>query len=262
MSKRVLNVFRLALSRTIITKSTGASLAADVSHSRPHRVRDDNDYDVVSNFERYVSAILKEVCEQEIAYTARVLRNDARVLQAVTDSTVDTIITSPPYLNALDYLRGHRMSLIWLGNTIPELRELRSGNIGTERSLSAGTLSTVSEKRLLNHFPNFADLSDRRRNMTLRYVTDLSLMCKQFSRVLKRRATLHVVIGNSTLNGIYIPNSDLFALCARDFGFRLSSELEREIPENKRYLPLSKGSPALKKRMRTEVIQTYVRSAS
>ena len=258
--RRVLNVFRLALSRTIITKSTGASLAADVSHSRPHRVRESNDYDVLSKFERYVGAILTEVCQQEMFYPAKILRNDARVLQSITNSTVDMIITSPPYLNALDYLRAHRMSLIWLGSTIPELRKLRSENIGTERSLSDGTSSTVSEKQILKHFPGFAELSNRRRNMTLRFVADLSMICKQFSRVLKKRGTLHVVIGNSTLNGVYIPNSDLFALCARGFGFRLKSELEREIPENKRYLPLSNGSQALKKRMRTEVVQTYVRT--
>ena len=29
--------------------------------------------------------------------------------------SVDLTVTSPPYLNAIDYLRGHKMSLVWMG---------------------------------------------------------------------------------------------------------------------------------------------------
>ena len=38
----------LALSRIIVTKHVGATLAWDVSHSRPHKVRTENDFDVLS----------------------------------------------------------------------------------------------------------------------------------------------------------------------------------------------------------------------
>src|SRR5436853_53810 len=41
---------RVALSRMIVTKEMGASLARDTSHSRPHRVADTNDYDVFAEF--------------------------------------------------------------------------------------------------------------------------------------------------------------------------------------------------------------------
>ena len=44
------NALKLAISRTIITKKVGASLAWDVSHSRPHKVKTDNDYDVLAGF--------------------------------------------------------------------------------------------------------------------------------------------------------------------------------------------------------------------
>jgi hypothetical protein len=42
----------LALSRIIVTKHAGASLAWDVSHSRPHKVREENDFDVDKMFLR------------------------------------------------------------------------------------------------------------------------------------------------------------------------------------------------------------------
>ena len=49
----------LALSRIIVTKSKGASLAADVSHSRPHRVRVDNDFDVLTGFTESFDRLLR-----------------------------------------------------------------------------------------------------------------------------------------------------------------------------------------------------------
>src|SRR4051794_38008249 len=45
------NVLRLALSRLIVTKDQGASLARDVSHSRPHKITETSSFDVLASFE-------------------------------------------------------------------------------------------------------------------------------------------------------------------------------------------------------------------
>ena len=45
-------VLQIALSRIIVTKSPKASLAADTSHSRPHRVIESSIYDVIKGFEQ------------------------------------------------------------------------------------------------------------------------------------------------------------------------------------------------------------------
>jgi DNA modification methylase len=256
--KAVLDLFRLALSRTIITKNKGASLAADVSHSRPHRVRTVNDFDVVKNFERHCKSILVAVNASEIHAGAKVRLDDARQLRSIRKSSVDAIITSPPYLNALDYLRGHKLSLVWLGKTIPELRRLRSSNVGAESAPDAKLVSSLTWDTVLVEFPKLSSLSQRQQKMTHRYMLDLLLMCKQFSRVLKQGAHLHTVIGNSNLGNVYVPNSDLFEFCGKQFGFRLNKFSTREIPENRRYLPISGNVGVLAKRMREEVIQTYV----
>jgi hypothetical protein len=52
----------LALSRIIITKERGASVARDTSHSRPHRVFFANDYDVMDGFQRSVETLSKRLC--------------------------------------------------------------------------------------------------------------------------------------------------------------------------------------------------------
>ena len=53
------DLVHLALSRIIVTKSKGASLAADTSHSRPHRVRKENDFDVIVGFSKSFDRLLR-----------------------------------------------------------------------------------------------------------------------------------------------------------------------------------------------------------
>src|SRR5437764_985997 len=62
---------------------------------------------------------------------------DARALEDIGDGTVDVVLSSPPYLNAIDYMRGHRMSLVWLGHRVGELRAIRADSVGSERGPDA-----------------------------------------------------------------------------------------------------------------------------
>lgn len=58
------------------------------------------------------------------------------------------VITSQPYLNAIDYMRCSKFFLIWMGRSAAELREVRRYGIGPE----AGDYSnpTNSARILLN----------------------------------------------------------------------------------------------------------------
>ena len=61
---------------------------------------------------------------------------DARRLD-IRDGSVDLVVTSPPYLNAIDYLRCSKFSLVWMGYSVVELRRLRSTAVGTEVGMDA-----------------------------------------------------------------------------------------------------------------------------
>src|SRR5262249_40863181 len=94
----------LALSRTIITKQYGATLAWDVSHSRPHKMRTDNDFEVFKHFVRAAGQISQVMAEERLRYSGTIRKGDCRMLPLKTSQRVDAVITSPPYLNAIDYL--------------------------------------------------------------------------------------------------------------------------------------------------------------
>nr|WP_325337968.1 hypothetical protein [Mycobacterium sp.]HKP44029.1 hypothetical protein [Mycobacterium sp.] len=253
---RVRQALQVALSRTIITKSPRASLAADTSHSRPHRVIERNDYNVYEGFVKSVVDVAKLLGNRSIPSEAVVRQGDARKLTGIPNSEIDLVITSPPYLNAIDYMRGHRLSLIWLGYTVAELRKIRSESIGSERGLSKDLAGEVGHLLELSTDAGL-DRSDLPMGVIARYCHDLTAFSSEVSKKLKIGGKAVLVIGNSTLKGKYIRNDLMVQHAFESSGLECVGRQERELPENKRYLPIAaKGKSPLSKRMRTEVILT------
>jgi len=247
---------QISLSRIIITKHAGASLAWDVSHSRPHKVREQNDFEVLDGFASALRAVVRIAQANRPERSGRVLVGDARSVHRVIRCTVDHIVTSPPYLNAIDYMRGHKFSLVWLGYSIPVLRDIRRNAIGAERSSENATLAQRLLMGVKEDFPELANLPSAQAGHLARYVADLTKLLSAFSKVVKPTGRLTTVIGNSTVRGVYVPNSSIAAKVAQATGFKPVSEHSRRIDPTRRYLPESAGSP-LALRMREEVVHTF-----
>lgn len=255
-----IDVLRLALSRIIITKKIGASLAWDISHSRPHKMRDKNDYDVFAGYESSVATLLKCLEEQtSIKKNGKIRLSDARKLKTIPNNYADAIITSPPYLNAIDYMRGHKFSLVWLGHSIPKLRKIRSTAVGVEKKISSKHKEQYIDD-IYSIILKKDSLSDKQKSMIKRYIHDSIQLMSEISRILKRKKKATLVVGNSTLNGSYIKNSQIFSKAGKLCGLRLVHTRKRDIPLSKRYLPIpKKKSNSLSKRMKHEMVMTFVK---
>lgn len=245
-----LDAMRVAFSRIIITKEQGASLARDTSHSRPHRVATSSDYKVVPNFIRSVGQVRKRLLADPPVGRAQLRQGDARAL-CIPDASVDAVITSPPYLNAIDYMRGHRMSLVWLGHSIPTLRGIRSSSIGAERSADAHDRA-ADVAAVTRAMRGDAPLSRRLEGVIERYALDLLNMTSEICRVLKPGCLTTFVVGNSCIKGSFINNASGVVASAECAGMTIITRRERDLPAASRYLPISGES--LSKRMRTETV--------
>lgn len=257
------DALRLGLSRIIVTKDRGASLARDVSHSRPHRVRTENDFPVLDEYLRSIARLAQQLEEQQPSGNAVVELGDARNLSAVETASVDAVVTSPPYLNAIDYLRGHRLALVWLGHRLGDLRTLRAESIGTERQPDDDTGFALA-RDLTAPLEPLDRLPSRQRQMVDRYVLDLYAMLTELHRVLRPGGRAILVIGNSCIRGVFVKNARALVAAAQRAGFDLLKEAERVLPPNRRYLPPPHElEPSdLEKRMRSETVLTFVRPAS
>ena len=249
-----------AFSRMIITKTSGASLAMDVSHSRPHKV-----YEVapVKPFDAFLKAVSRVACNCPFpgnandAPPADIRHGDARALP-VESASVDMVITSPPYLNAIDYLRGHKLSLVWMGHSISEIRSIRSGNIGTE--VSKEPTSNEAIQKAMKTMADLESLDNRCLGMVRRYVWDMDKVMKECARVLKRKGRAVFVVGNSAIRGVFIKNSEGIIRLADSNGLSLVSRSTRPIETKRRYLPPPESERAgvkMQGRMREEVILEF-----
>jgi hypothetical protein len=189
------------------------------------------------------------------------LRRDRRG-SAVAFHAGIMIITSPPYLNAIDYIRGHKFSLIWMGHNIEELRGVRTTNVGTEVVAKEEKQDTATEQ-IMQAMCALDSLSSRHAGMLRRYVRDMRAVLSETKRVLRLGGKAVFVVGNCNLRQIFVENSKCIERLADELGIAVGTVRSRPLPENRRYLPPPESSGAgkqLKKRMREEVILTLLRN--
>lgn len=257
------NLMWCAFSRMIITKQSGVSLAMDVSHSRPHKKFKTAPVQAFEQFPRAVSQVLKAApfAKKSTAHpSASVGKADARHLP-LRQNSVDVVITSPPYLNAIDYLRGHKLSLVWMGYSIEEIRNLRARNIGSEVGAKDADQALDGVMKKMCDLPA---LSNRNAAMLRRYVKDTRSMLSEIHRVLRPKGKAVIVVGDCNIRDVFIKNSAGIRILGETLGLSLKKTRKRPLPENRRYLPpptTSRSGKHLQKRMREEVILTFQKPA-
>jgi len=243
----------IAFSRIIISKERMASLARDTSHSRPHKVADANDFDVYSGFLNAVRCVAKRLEPKRIRAQASVRIGDARILDEIPDKSFDFALTSPPCLNAIDYLRGHRMTLVWLGYDMASIRAIKAASVGSERVLGAAGATFSIDPYIVE--AEGSTITDRHRGWVRRYSTDMRRILKQLSRVIRPGGEVVLVLGNSFLRGATIDNAGMITALAEEVGLEPIRRTTRAIPARRRYLPPpGNGGNTLDARMRTEVV--------
>jgi DNA modification methylase len=255
------NALWCGFSRLIVTKQAGASRAMDLAHSRPHRVFERAP---ISPFEKFLASVERvvenciEASTRERGPSPKITTGDARATPIPADS-IDLIVTSPPYLNAIDYLRCSKFSLVWMGHSLERLRALRSGSIGTEVGLKVRAEAQAVQP-IIRDLRLSPPLSERNEAILARYVCDIGSVIAESARVLVPGGRAVYVIGENTVRGTYIRNSLLVRKLAEAAGLNLCKRQTRELPSNRRYLPppsSDNSSAAIESRMRREVILTF-----
>ena len=245
-----------AFSRLIIAKRSGASLAMDLSHSRPHKVFKRAPSEPFCRFLLAVERVASSCVDSRLhdpEPAVCVLEGDARRLP-LGDRSIDLILTSPPYLNAIDYLRCSKFSLVWMGHSIEDVRHLRSTSVGTEvgKYEHGGEVQSILTR--INLQPK---LQPRQKAILVRYIDDMRQVVCETARVLTDNGQAVYVVGENTVHGTFICNSLIVEELANNAGLRCTARRSRELPANRRYLPPpSAQTAAFDGRIRREVIIT------
>lgn len=251
------DALRLAISKIIITKEPRASLARDTSHSRPHRVSLTSSFDVIEGFRKAIIDISNKLTEHKLIGTAKVIRADARKLPSWLNNKAHLVVTSPPYGNAIDYLRGHKLALVWLGYTLQRIRAIKAQNVGRQAGASYKRCPYISElTRQLCRIQEFRPTTQRRLAL---FTQDMYSVLREIHRALLPSGRTVIVVGNSFVDGQFIDNAKMIAFASERVGLREVARYSRAIPGNHRYLPPphSHCNSALGRRMKEEVVLTF-----
>lgn len=254
--------FDLMFSSTIITKHGGVSLAMDLAHTRPHRAKVVIGssgqvlvgHDLVDSTESRIQFLTKRLRPPIQEFQRKVRQNaanlpvfssaspkpeieqgDAQHLP-LPDSSVDLIVTSPPYAaNAIDYMRAHKFSLVWMGYPIDRLGQRRGDYIGGEATSGFGfedlppfTAQVIDE---------ITAIDEKKGAVLHRYYSEMTRVLAEMLRVLKPGKAAVLVVGSSTMRGRDTRTERCLADIGHCLGFGLPRIGVRNLDRNRRMMP-------------------------
>jgi len=175
-------------------------------------VENGNNLDIENTFSKKIQAMKKEILAMSKIVSnppsVKIIQGDARRLE-VKNNSIDLIVTSPPYVNALDYYRVHMYNMLWLGMDFDLFRK---------HEIGGHSHFIMNRFRLLSEY-----LGDMLRSML------------EMNRVLKMGKICAIVVGNSSLEYELIESHKYFSSFAGKIGFRHIKTFFRNIDKTRKY---------------------------
>jgi len=182
--------------------------------------------DVKSTFIKAINLNLRQMIDyQNRSFgTYQLISNDARLIKTQAfDKRVDLAITSPPYINAFDYVRSLRLENAWLGYSGDTSNiEKKKLQIGTE-TIPYEVYCKLPKKTNIDQLDEIIEMiyqkDKKRAHVVNKYFNDMHRSFLEVKRVLKPKAHYIFVVGDNIIKGIDIPTRDIFFEIANKSGF-------------------------------------------
>lgn len=150
------------------------------------------------------------------------------------DNSIDLAITSPPYINAFDYVRTMRLENLWLHLTTEhDLLSSKKKYIGTESFCSKDEekdLSILNDSELLKqYYYKIYDIDKKRALVVKKFFDEMKKNLQEVYRVLKKDSKYIIVIGNCCIRKINIDSWKVLEDLSRVIGFTYMNHISYEI---------------------------------
>ena len=179
---------------------------------------DKNKRKITNAFEVFVSQLLKmrsgmvgfnESYKKD--YTVEVHQGDSQHLDFIEDSSIDCIVTHPPYVAAVPYAEYLKLSLLWLQEFFPNVFPLQNEEMLKPKEL---------DKVIIGGRRSSKDVVER-------FDIGMQNVFNEMYRVLKKDKYCAVVIGNPVVRGEVIFCNKTFVDQAKVSGFKFIQEVRR-----------------------------------
>lgn len=247
--------FEIVFSSMLITKGkTSLVNAHDIAHSRAHQVKPETKPDTLGRYleelEMKINTIREFSNEVEkrhggqVDFTAETVGSDARNI-CLDDNSIDLIVTSPPYINALNYVRATKFALYWLRWPEMTQKDITPEYIGTDRGSGEefkNRLKNLTPSETANsQIGEISKNNVRMAGVVHKFVEDMNTAVKEMKKVLKPGKHCIVVIGISDVRDVHVRTPRILNELAKNAGYEIGRKIPRKLDENKRSLPTDRG---------------------
>ena len=218
-----------------------SSIIRDVSNADPHCTRTVLRKKVVKRIDpgdtisRFTQALSRQqIVMNEFTSIAKTLNaghvllpNGNAIRTGLEYGSVDLVVTSPPYINAVDYPRTHQLEMYWLGLLGDgPLSHVKRKYIGTEtvykdeyehlRESGYETLDPILEQIYTK--------DPRRSYIVFKFFEDMKQQLSEIFQVLKPGGRYCVAIGNNLIRGVEVRSDEILSeIATSSVGFKLEN---------------------------------------
>jgi hypothetical protein len=233
----IVALFKVAFA-SIIMDCSNLKRSPSIGYASNKYVIDDTPIQLFTKKLGWIQDDLEFVQKKRITAHSLCYNADSRIVDLEPNS-IDFIITSPPYFNSMDYVGNYKLEIAWLGyaDSTADLRQLRDSMVVCD-NVSRPCISNYSQQGIQYEDPWLDHIQQLMEERTLKgpklrrqdyplvlrkYFDDLFSIMENCRKTLKPGGRFLIVIGDSFLNGVYIPTDLLLARIGERLGLTARS---------------------------------------
>ena len=220
-----------------VSNADNESQKTYVSHTKPKIPEEVNSlfFSQLDYFKTRIEDFSKTICKNT---ESTIMQSDSSTdLKAkIQDIEINLIITSPPYIKAIDYLYNQMVELFWIGDLFElQTQLLQNGKknlyIGSKHFHKKDYLSFNPNKtrlsiphlddKLIYIFETDSKNGHKHSFITYKYFLDIEYHFSNIACLLKKGTKYIMVIGDSSVSGVFFNTSNYLINIAQRNGFSL-----------------------------------------
>jgi DNA modification methylase len=181
-----------------------------------------------------------------------VISDDARNIHANQyNGKINLAVTSPPYINAFDYVRSLRLENAWLGfygdSNILDIKKRQVGTEAISSDIYGKGVGNTRYKKLNAILRRIEKQDKKRAFVVFKFFDDMEKNINELQRLLKDNGHYVIVVGDSRIRGINVPTHEILIDIAKTNGFGLENVFSYIIKNRYLRIPRSGRGGLIKK---------------
>lgn len=187
--------------------------------------------DFIKSIKNYLKIIIEDLQTiKPLPKNPSLITEDARDIENIPSLEIDTVITSPPYLNGTNYFRNTKVEL-WFLRSLQINKDLGAFR---RKTVTAG-INDVSDRKIDFELPESVNkiVASLKKNsydaripkMVMHYFQDMGTIFKALRKHLKDESLIAIDIGDSLYGNVHVPTDKLLIDVLNSLGYKFKQEL-------------------------------------